>query len=156
MSDNETPDETPDETLDHAEKVETAALPEPPENFDELVDQVVRLRDKIKAADDAHKQRTATARAYKERLEAKLLERLNSVGGDSIKTPHGTAYRTTRRNASIADGGAFREFVVSQNAFDLVDWRANAPAINDYIRANKSPPPGVNYSETYTVGVRRS
>ena len=134
----------------------TPTMPPLPDNIDELVHQVVRLRDKLKEADDAHKKKTDGARDYKNQLEAKLLEKLNEVGGESVKTAHGTAYRSTRRSASIADGDLFRDYVVSNAAFDLVDWKANAPAVDDFIKSAGSPPPGVNYSMTYTVGVRRA
>lgn len=127
-----------------------------PDNVEELVAQFVKLRDSLKAADDAHKEKTREAREYKEQLEAKLLARLNEIGGNAVKTDHGTVYRTSRKSASIADGDAFRKFVQSNKLFDLVDWRANAPAIEDYIQENSAPPPGVNFSMTYTVGVRRS
>lgn len=133
----------------------TAPIPVP-ENINDLVDQVVRLRDRLKEADDAHKEKTKTARAYKDMLEAKLLEKLNSIGGESVKTEHGTVYRSTRRSATIADGDAFRGYVINNEAFDLVDWRANATAVDDFIKSEGSAPPGVNYSQTYTVGVRRA
>lgn len=134
---------------------ETGAPPLP-DTIDELVGQMVKLRDTLKAADDAHKERTKVAREYKEMIEGKLLEKLNEIGGESVKTEHGTAYRTTRRSASIADGNAFRGFVVDNDAFDLVDWRANANAVDDFIKSAGTPPPGVNFSTTFTVGVRRS
>jgi hypothetical protein len=127
-----------------------------PDSIDELVGQMVKLRDKLKEADDAHKAKTAGARSYKEQIEGKLLEKLNEVGGESVKTAHGTVYRTTRRSASIADGDLFRGFVIGNDAYDLVDWRANANAVDDFIKSAGSPPPGVNYSMTYTVGVRRA
>lgn len=127
-----------------------------PDNIDGLVAQFVKLRDSLKAADDAHKAKTKEAREYKEQLEAKLLARLNEIGGNAVKTDHGTVHRTTKKTASIADGDAFRKFVQSQKLFDLVDWRANALAVEDYINEHHAPPPGVNYSKTYTVGVRRS
>lgn len=127
-----------------------------PENVDELVDRYIKLRDTIKAADDAHKKKTEQARAYLDTLNGKLLERLNAVGGDAVKTPHGTVYRTTRRSASIADGDVFRTYIIDNGAFDIVDWRANANAVDDFIKDKGSAPPGVNYSETFTVGVRRS
>lgn len=127
-----------------------------PDSIDQMVEQMVRLRDKLKEADDLHKQKTEAARRYKEQLEAKLLEKLNEVGGESVKTAHGTVYRSTRRSASIADGDLFRGYVVSNAAFDLVDWRANANAVDDFIKSAGSPPPGVNFSQTYTVGVRRA
>lgn len=127
-----------------------------PENIDELVAQYIKLRDKIKEADEAHKKKTELARTYLDKLNGKLLERLNDVGGDSVKTPHGTAYRTARRSATIADGDVFRKYVIDNSMFDLVDWRANAGAVDDFINDNGSQPPGVNYSVAYTVGVRRS
>lgn len=127
-----------------------------PQNVDELVERYIKLRDTIKAADDAHKKKTEQARSYLEALNGKLLERLNEVGGDAVKTPHGTVYRTTKRSASIADGDVFRTYIIDSGGFDLVDLRANANAVDDFIKANGSAPPGVNYSETFTVGVRRS
>jgi hypothetical protein len=126
-----------------------------PENVDQLVDQYVRLRDKLKAADDAHKKKTEQARAYLMMLNGKLLERLSEVGGESVKTPHGTVYQTTKRSASIADGDAFREYVINNGEFDLVDWRANSNAVDDYIKEHGAVPPGVNFSTMLTVGVRR-
>ncbi len=127
-----------------------------PENVDQLVDQFIRLRDKLKEVDDAHKEKTRAARQHKELLEAKLLERLNDLGGDSVKTAHGTVYRTTRRSATIADGDTFRQYVITNAEFDLVDWKANANAVDDYIKNNTAPPPGINFSTAFTVGVRRA
>lgn len=127
-----------------------------PDNVEELVSQYVRLRDKLKEADDAHKKRTAGAREHLEKLNGKMLERLNELGGDSVKTASGTVYRTTKRSASIADGDLFRGWVIQNSAYDVVDWKANANAVDDFIKAEGSPPPGVNYSQTYLVGVRRA
>lgn len=127
-----------------------------PDNIDDLVHQYVTLRDKLRDADDKHKEKTKNAREYLEQLNSKLLERLNDVGGQSVKTEHGTVYRTTKKTASLADGAAFREFVKEHELFDLVDWRANANAIDDYIKENNAPPPGVNFSQHFQVGVRRS
>jgi hypothetical protein len=127
-----------------------------PDNVDELVNQFVRLRDKIKEADDAHKDKMRAAREHQEKLRTKLLERLNELGGDAVKTASGTVYRTTKRSATIADPKVFRDYVKTSSAFDLVDWRANANAVDDFIEQHKSPPPGVNFSISYEVGVRRS
>lgn len=129
---------------------------EVPESIDELVSQYVRLRDTIKAAEDAQKAKLKDAKEYLEQLNGRLLARLNEVGGESVKTPSGTVYRTTKRSASIADGDAFRQFVIGNEAFDLVDWKANANAVDDFIKEENAPPPGVNFTTVFTVGVRRS
>lgn len=128
----------------------------PPENFEILVEQYVRLRDTLKKADEDHKEKTKAAREYRDQLEAKLLAKLNEAGGDSVKTKEGTVYRTTRRSASVADGDTFRKFIIEQELFDLVDWRANAPAVADFIEEEGAPPPGINFSTSFTVGVRRA
>jgi hypothetical protein len=127
-----------------------------PENIEELVSQYVKLRDTIKKADEAHKKKLEEPKGYLKQLEGKLLERLNDVGGESVKTASGTVYRTARRSATIADGEAFRNFVIGHDAWDIADLRANAPAVEDFIEAEGSTPPGVNFNKAYTVGVRRS
>lgn len=126
-----------------------------PETVDEIIAQFVRLRDRIKEADDAHKQRVKFAKDHLEKLEAVLMDKLNELGGESIKTSHGTVYRSTKRSATIADGEVFRKFVIDNEAYDLVDWRANATAVGDFIKSEDTTPPGVNYSTTFRVGVRR-
>ena len=128
----------------------------PPETVEDLVMQFVKLRDKIKEADDAHKAKLKTAKEYLEVLNGKLMEKLNEIGGESVKTSAGTAYRSSRKTASIADGEAFRQYVIATDGFDLVDWRANANAVDDFIKSEGSAPPGVNFNVAYTVGVRRA
>lgn len=127
-----------------------------PDTIEDIVAQFVKLRDRIKEADDAHKARLKAAKDHLEKLNGVLLDKLQAIGGDSVKTPAGTVYRTTRKSASIADGEAFRTYVIENEGFDLVDWRANALAVADFIESQGAPPPGVNYSLAHTVGVRRA
>ena len=127
-----------------------------PVNIDELVRQYVLLRDRIKEAEDAHKAKLKDAKEHLEKLNSTLLDRLNQLGGESVKTSSGTVYRTTKRSASITDGETFRQFVINNEAFDLVDWKANANAVDDFIKEEKAPPPGVNFTTAFQVGVRRS
>lgn len=129
---------------------------QPPTTIDALVDQYVKLRDKIKESDDAYKAKMAPIKGYLERLNGALLLQLQGIGGDSVKTPHGTAYKTTKRSATIADAGEFRGFVIENRAWDICDWRANAPAVEAFLQENQTLPPGVNLSSIVTVGVRRS
>lgn len=125
-------------------------------DVDGLVDKFVQLRDRLKLADDAHKQRCAPARELLAHMEGELMERLKAVGGEKIGTKHGTVYRTSRKSATLADADAFRRFVIGGEHWDLCDWRANATAIAGFLEEHNALPTGVNYSVTYTVGVRRS
>lgn len=124
--------------------------------IDEMVAQYVRMRDALQVADQAHKDKTAKARKWLETQNNKLLARLNTLGVDNAKTPSGTVYRKTSKSATIADADSFRRFIIGGEAWDLVDWRANGPAIAAFLDENKEPPPGINYTVTHDVGVRRS
>jgi hypothetical protein len=91
-----------------------------------------------------------------EQLNACLLAHLNSINGNSVATENGTVYRTEKKSASLADAQAFMDFVIANQAFDLLDRKVNVTAAEEYIKGNDAPPPGVNFSSTFVVGVRRS
>jgi hypothetical protein len=120
------------------------------------IEQFVKLRDLIKQKNDAHKKVMAPYNETLEQLNSLLLAHLNTVSGNSVSTDAGTVYRTEKKSASLADGQAFMNYVIANNAWDLLDRKANVVAVEDFIKGNNTPPPGVNYSCTQVVGVRRA
>ena len=120
------------------------------------VDQYVRLRDQIKKLDDEHKEQMKPYREALDKLNSVLLSHLIDIEGDSVRTQAGTVYRTAKKSASLADPDAFMRFVIGNEAWDLLDRKANVTAVADFIEENEATPPGVNFSTTYIVGVRRS
>ncbi len=123
--------------------------------IDQKVERYIKLRDRLKEADDAHKAKTKPAREYLETLEGLMLQELQAMGAEKVGTPAGTVYRTVKKSATIADGAAFRSFVIGGELWDLVDWKANVTATAEFIEQNDAPPPGINYSTRLEVGVRR-
>lgn len=119
------------------------------------VAQYVQMRDKIKSLDDEHKSKMKPFRETLEKLNGLLLEHLNSIGGDSVKTESGTVYRSEKKSASLEDPDAFMTHVVENELWDLMDRKANVTAVVDYIAEHNAPPPGVNFSTRFEVGVRR-
>lgn len=124
--------------------------------FETRVAQYVKLRDKIKEIQDRHKEELAPFKELLEKLNSVLLGHLNTVGADNVGTGAGTVYRTTKKSASIADMSAFWDYVTSQGDFDMVDKKANATAVEEYIAEHGAPPPGVNWNCVDVVGVRRA
>ena len=125
-------------------------------SIDQRVEQYVILRDKIRELEKAHEE---AIKPYKEALDglnSLLLQHLQTMGVESARTTAGTVYRTDRSSASIADVTAFWDHVMASQDFDLIDKRANKTAVSDYVKTNGAAPPGVNYSVTHIVGVRRS
>jgi hypothetical protein len=130
---------------------------QPPIDIAKRIDQFVRLRDKIAEIKKRHKDELAPYNAALDQLAGMLLHHLTSIGTDTASARGvGTVYRTEKPKASIADSEAFRRHVIGSQDFDIVDWKANAPAVRAWIEENGGPPPGVNFSIEATVGVRRA
>lgn len=128
----------------------------PTVDISKRVEQYIQLRDEIKRREDEHKEKMKPFKEALEKLNGILLDHLNVINGESVKTGSGTVYRTSKKSASLADPDAFMRFVIGNEAWDLLDRKANVTAIADFIEENQSAPPGVNFSTTFIVGVRRS
>lgn len=125
--------------------------PSPDIDINTRVWQYVQLRDKIREL----KQEIARHNEFLEVLGTVLLEHLNNTNAESVRTENGTFFKTVRKSASLEDAEAFMEYVKAHEMWDLMDRRANATAISDYLAKYKSLPPGVKYSEYVDVNVRR-
>lgn len=123
--------------------------------IEQRIDQYVKLRDMIKAKDDAHKKAMEPYRETLEKLNGVMLNHLNTIGADSVKASSGTVYRTTKRSASLEDGDAFMRHVITKEAWELLDRKANVAAVEAYFGENGVLPPGVKISSQQVVGVRR-
>jgi len=117
--------------------------------------QYVQVRDALKRLAEEYDAKKKPLQDLLDRLEGKISSFLDANGVDSIKTESGTAYRSTRYSASLADPDAFMRYVVDNQQFDLLDRRANVTAVKAFVKKNNALPPGVNMSATQTLGVRR-
>jgi len=127
-----------------------------PLTINQLIDSYVTLRDRKRALESKHKEALKPYNDVMGQIEGELLEMIQRQGVQSLSGSGGTAYLSTKPRATIKDGSAFRGYVISNQKFELVDWKANANAVFDFINANNgSPPPGVNASSYTSVNVRR-
>lgn len=117
--------------------------------------QYVKLRDMKKEIKDRHTQELAPLNGTMEKLEALFLRELNVSKQDSAKAASGTVYKTVKKTVSLEDAAEFRRYVIGGEQWDLVDMRANAAAVEDFIKVTGQLPPGVKYSEIEEVGIRR-
>jgi len=117
--------------------------------------QFIAVRDKIKEIEERHKKELEPYKNLKDKLSVVLLDHLNTVNVDNASCGAGTVYRTAKKSASIADAEAFMRHVIGTESWDLLDRKANVTAVEDFIEEHKAPPPGVNFNQHWTVGVRR-
>ncbi len=125
-------------------------------DVEKVVGQYVKLRDKIKEISDKHAAELKPFNDMKVRLDGMLLDHLNKQNVKSMRTEAGTITSTVRRSATVEDKEAFRTYVEIMGLWDLVDFRANAPAIFQCIEETGAPPPGVKTSQMATLSVRRA
>jgi|SRR5580765_1595973 len=88
-------------------------------------------------------------------LDGILLQHLQDQKAQNIKTRSGTVSQRISRSATIKDKLAFKEFVIANGEYDLIDWRANKVQVFDWIEKNQLEVPGVTTSAYMTIGVRR-
>ena len=136
---------------------EQAAQAQPSE-IAKRVEQFIKLRDKIA---EIKKEQEAVLKPYTEtllKLNTLLLELVAAAGVDSVKINGvGTVFKTVKDSATVADGAEFRRFVIGSEAWDIIDWRANAPGVRAYMEENEGAvPPGINFRRNASINVRRA
>ena len=127
----------------------------PPVDFEKLAGAYIQLRDWLNAQKKAYEAQIEPRKQQLEKLNQILLQSLNATGQNTARTNAGTAYKKLWTSATITDKDAFRRHVIGTEDWDLIDWRANKTAVAECVEKNKEPPPGVNFSQGYDVGVRR-
>lgn len=140
-------------------------MPSPPTNvpapnvgadLDKYIAKYIELRAKIKQLDDEHAAKMAPFRQALELLNLGFLNHLNGSNSDSATARGvGTIYKKERKSATLADPAEFRRFIIGSELWDLVDWRANAPQVAAFLAENGAVP-GVNYTTSVDVGIRKA
>jgi hypothetical protein len=123
---------------------------------DTMIEKYVQLRDRKKLKEDEHKAELAPFNEALSRLEGYMLEALNQAGLDSMKSPHGTAYKSTRTSAKVIDWVTTLNYIKENNAWDLLEARVSKLAAQEIIKETKLPIPGVETSSELCVNVRRA
>ena len=123
--------------------------------LDELVGAYVKLRQKKAALKAEYDEKCKPVDAAMERIEGALLDTFNQMGVESVKTPHGTAYTTTRTSAKVADWDAFIAYVKAHDAFELLERRAGKDAVDQFRSANDELPPGITWTAVKAVNFRQ-
>lgn len=122
---------------------------------DAMIERYVKLRDKKKEIEARHKDELAPFNDAMKRLEGFMLEALNQSGLDSMKSAHGTAFKSTRTSATVKDWPLTLAFIREHQAWDLLEARVAKTVAYQIIADTQAPIPGVETSAELTVNVRR-
>lgn len=92
-----------------------------------------------------------------DQVAAVMKDKLAEAGAKSIKTEHGTVYAATKTRFYPMDFGAFGDWIVKNNAIDLLEKRVAQSNMAKWLEENPTnPPPGIQAETTQTVTVRKA
>ena len=122
----------------------------------DLVGMYIELRDQKDRMYNEYKDSVANIDKKLDKMEAKILEVMQKVGMEAIRTENGTVSSSTRVSSSVADKEAFLDFVREHDLWQLVDMRPLKSGIKEYRDVNDDLPPGINWREERVVQFRRA
>lgn len=127
-------------------------------NTGEMIQQYIRLRDHVGLKTKEFEETLKPYKAGMAAIEAAVSQQIIELGGESIKTEFGTAYRSTTLAVKMADRQAFMEFVTQdwgeREAF--LTSAVTKDVVKDWIEQNNSKPPGLDISYVHRTNFRRA
>ena len=97
--------------------------------IEQLIDRYVKLRDKKAEMKAEYETSVAKIDDAMEKVENFILGHLNTNGIDSVGAPAGTAFKQKVTSATVGDRDTFMGYVKDNEAWNLLDVRANKTAV---------------------------
>lgn len=121
-----------------------------------LLKMFIALRDRRAERKAAYQADDESDRTKQDKIEVEFLRRFNERGIDNVSSRGvGTAYKSTRASATVADWDTLLGHVQENDAWELLERRVNKTAVEQFKAVNDDLPPGVNWAETQVVNFRR-
>lgn len=122
----------------------------------EMIGQYIQCRDWLEAEQGKFDERCKPVRERMQLLEGAVTEALLAAGGESLKTEHGTAYRSTTLAVRCADRETFMDFVFDGRREGLLTSAVSKDAVKEYMDMhNGEAPPGVDITFIHKTNFRR-
>ena len=91
-----------------------------------------------------------------EKIEIEFLKRFNERGIDNVSSSGGgTAYRSIRASAKVADWESLLDFIKEEGAWEMLERRVSKVAVEQYKAETNDLPPGIDWGETQVINFRR-
>ena len=115
----------------------------------------IKVRDLKKELADKHKAEMKPYNDALQQLEHLFHAKMEETGLENLKTDGGTAYKAVMTTVSVADWDPFLEYVKANEAWYMLDKRANKTAVSEVLEDTGELPPGLNLQRSIKVNVRR-
>lgn len=124
--------------------------------LDQIVERYVKLRDRKTQLKAAYEASVADINTAMSRLENAIQATLDKQGVEAVRTEHGTAFKSTSTSATVADWDSLLSFVRENERWDMLEKRVAKTAVDAFREEHDDLPPGVNYRQAISIGVRRA
>lgn len=123
---------------------------------DQLVAIYIKMRD---AKDTVKKDMEQQINEIDEQMQViaqQILEICKDTGAESIRTAHGTAYRTIKQRFWTNDWEAMHKFIRENEAMELLERRIHQTNMKQFLEEHPDlKPAGLNIDREYAVTIRR-
>lgn len=126
-------------------------------DLEKLVRVYVKIRD---AKAELAKEFKAKEEHLNEQLAAiksTLLDYCKDNGVDSVRTPAGLFFRTTKTRYWTGDWESMHRFILENELPEFLEKRLNQSVVKGYLEENpEAVPPGLNSDTEYSITVRKA
>jgi ABC-type proline/glycine betaine transport system substrate-binding protein len=123
---------------------------------DELVSVFIKIRDKKRELEKEMNAKIAELEEQMTTINRHLLDICKTNGVESVRTKHGTAYRTIKNRYWTNDWEQFHKFMQEHGAMDLLERRIQQSNMRQFLEENPDLHPiGLTVDSEYAITVRR-
>lgn len=123
---------------------------------DVVVGDYVKLRDERSALKKLYEEDDNILKDEMALRENWLLRAIQSIGGESVRTAHGTAFIQTKTRSNCSDWPSFWKWIATHERFDMLEKRVAQRAMSELVENGQELPPGINLHQEQEVQIRRS
>lgn len=106
----------------------------------DIIGAYIKLRDAVKQAEQAHKEKIKPLQIRMEQLKAVLDAQMAAEGVNSIASDNGTAFYHTTTKARCEDWAAFESWMDASGRHDMLERRISASAVKTFLEENNTDP----------------
>ena len=126
-------------------------------NVDQVIQAYIHIRGKKEELADLQKKQMAPVNEQLQKLEAWLLNKLNTDGLQSLKSDAGTAFQQTNTSVTCSDWAATLAWIKEHNAWEFLEARVSKSVVQEFMENNGGEaPPGVKVTPEVVVRVRKA
>ena len=125
-------------------------------NTGEMIKRYIELRAYVAKRQEQFDEEIKPYKTGMVAIENAVSAQIIELGGESIKTEHGTAYRSTIMATKVASREEFMRFVFEEQREEFLTAAVAKEAVKDWVDKYQSLPPGIDVTYVHKTNFRKS